>query len=87
MNEQHTLTGRFKKMHRGYFRLAIAIYIIVIIAGIPCFLKLANTDNEVLGVLVFGGVWIVGFWPAFRTAIWIYDGFVEEKEKPKQPSN
>jgi predicted permease len=84
------LPERFKRMHKGYFRLCIAVNLLAL-AAVP-FITVQLTahqnyddDNEkaiaficaLLGLAFYGSMI---YWLFIRFYLWIYDGFQKDKK-------
>ena len=73
MNYYVFMFSRFKKMHKGYFRLLVGSYFVALpLIAIP--FEAATRDGAVIFLFYAG----IAYWPIVRVALWIYDGFKPE---------
>jgi hypothetical protein len=88
MKKWGELPERFKRMHKGYFRLCLAVNLLavpLITIWLTAIQKNADDNDKaiffictLLGLAIWGSMI---YWLFVRFVLWIYDGFASEKKK------
>lgn len=73
--------NRIKSMHAGYLRATIVFYfLLLIILGVKFIIESEKWrgNEEIYGVWFLVVLFL--YWPATRVYLWVYDGFIEDKQ-------